>query len=223
MEGRFKMGSSLSIVGPSQSGKTVFVCNLLKVHDFMFTSPVNKIHWFCGIAQHELMKRFRSEIASLDLNEYQGLPENFDMVTAGDIVVLDDLMEESMKSTVVTHLYTKIVHHRNCFLINISQNLFHKARDSRTRSLNTHYLILFNNPRDATQIEHLSRQMKNKFLPKAFTNATSQGPYSYIMLDFRQETPDEMRIRTRILPHEVPQYAYMKPEKANDIINKRPL
>ena len=45
----------------------------------------------------------------------------------------------------------------------------------RTISLNAHYLILFKNPRDASQINHLAKQMyptKSKFMVEAYRDAT---------------------------------------------------
>jgi len=169
------------------------------------------------------MNKLKSEISGVEITIHQGLPDNFDKIKDGNIVILDDLMGESMASSEVTHLFTKVVHHRNCFLINITQNLFLKGRDSKTRSLNTHYLVLFKNPRDMTQIDYLARQMRNKYLQSAFEDATNQGPYSYILLDFHKTTPSEMRIRTRILPHEAPQYVYLSQDRANNLINKRNL
>ena len=72
-----------------------------------------------------------------------------------------------------------------------------------------------------TQIEHLGRQMNNKFLKAAFTDAMERGPYSYILLDFHQKTPEEVRVRTRVLPYEAPQFAYMRRGLEANIINKR--
>jgi hypothetical protein len=42
-------------------------------------------------------------------------------------------------------------------------------------NLNTHYLVLFKNPRDANQVATLARQMypsKSKFVLEAFEDAT---------------------------------------------------
>ena len=43
-------------------------------------------------------------------------------------------------------------HHRNLSVIYIVLNLFYQEKDSRSISLNSHYLILFKNPRDKLQI-----------------------------------------------------------------------
>jgi hypothetical protein len=72
----------------------------------------------------------------------------------------------------------------------------------RTLSLNSHYLILFKNPRDHLQIATLARQMypgKSQFLVEAFEDATKQ-PHGYILIDLKPQTEEELRIRSNILP-----------------------
>ena len=44
-------------------------------------------------------------------------------------------------------------------VIYIVQNLFHQGKGSRSISLNSHYLLLFKNPRDKLQILTLAKQM----------------------------------------------------------------
>ena len=54
---------------------------------------------------------------------------------------------------------TRGSHHRNLSVIYIVQNLFHQGKGSRSISLNSHYLVLFKNPRDKLQILTLAMQM----------------------------------------------------------------
>jgi hypothetical protein len=82
--------------------------------------------------------------------------------------------------------------------------------------------VLFKNPRDASAISHLAKQMfpgEPKFLPAAYADAT-KDPHSYLFIDLRQETLDTMRLRTRILPHEWPTFTYVKPEVVEEEIQK---
>ena len=84
----------------------------------------------------------------------------------------------------------------------IVQNLFGKNKEQRTISLNSHYSVVFKNPRDASQVTHLAKQMypgKTKYLQEAFKEATSI-PHGYLLIDLRQETPDHLRLRTRVFP-----------------------
>ena len=114
------------------------------------------------------------------------------------LVILDDLMNET--NDMVANLFTKISHHRSVSVIYITQNVFHKGKQSRTISLNAHYMVLFKSPRDAGQIGVLGRQLypeNSKFLVAAFKDATSM-PHSYLLLDLRPETGEKYRVRANI-------------------------
>ena len=200
MDVRFDNESVFTISGPSGSGKTVFVQNLIKYRKILFKNTTNKVHWFYGlIAPHHLDEKY--------IILHQGLPEGWsDLISPHDMVILDDLFVESANNKEVTNAFTRLAHHRPCTLIFITQNIFHKSQDARTRNLNTHYLVLMKNPRDVQQISYISRQMypppNSSFLVDVFRNVTAETPYSYILLDFRQNTPNSLRVRAGIFPHE---------------------
>ena len=72
-------------------------------------------------------------------------------------------------------------------MLYLVQNLFPKNKESRTISLNSHYMVVFKNPRDASQMSHLARQMypgRVKFVQEAFKDATSV-PYGYLLVSNR--------------------------------------
>ena len=74
----------------------------------------------------------------------------------------------------------------------------------RTISLNAHYLILYKNPRDKSQIGYLARQIVpkiSKFLSKVYDHA-SQDPHSYLLIDRHPETPEKFRVLSNIFPSE---------------------
>ena len=118
------------------------------------------------------------------------------------LLVIDDQMDEVNKN--VLRLFTKGSHHRNISVIYIVQNLFGKNNDHRTISLNVHYLTVFNNPRDKSQIVHLAKQMypgEIDYVKEAFALATRE-PHGYLLVDLKQSTPDALRLRGRIFPGE---------------------
>ena len=93
----------------------------------------------------------------------------------------------------------------------MTQNLFYKNKQTRTLSLNSHYIVLFKNARDATQVANLAHQMypgKSTFMIEAFKNATSAS-YGYLLIDLKQEIDDKLRFRTGIFPGDV-QYVYLR-------------
>ena len=95
-------------------------------------------------------------------------------------------------------------------VVYLAQNLFLKNKFTRTISLNAHYMVLFKNPRDATQFANLARQMyphTSKFAVEAYKDAT-RSPYSYLLIDLRPEQDDDLRLRTNIFPGET-HYVYI--------------
>lgn len=110
-------------------------------------------------------------------------------------------MKEACGNNEVKKAFTQYVHHRNLSVIYIVQNLFCQGKSSRTISLNTNYLVLFKNPRDANQVRVLARQMypgNTGYFMNAYQYATSK-PYGYLMIDYKAKTPEHYRLRTDLL------------------------
>ena len=63
------------------------------------------------------------------------------------LLVLDDLMSECSKDQRVSDLFTRGSHHKGISVLYLTQNLFPPGKLSRTISLNSHYFIIFKNPR----------------------------------------------------------------------------
>lgn len=121
-----------------------------------------------------------------------------------NLLIIDDLMTDIKNDKEMTNLFTKGSHHKNTSVIVILQNLFYQSRELRTMSLNSHYMVLFKNPRDASQITHLAKQMypgNIGFMQDAFRQAT-EVPYGYLFVDLKQATSDQFRLRSCVLPHE---------------------
>ena len=82
------------------------------------------------------------------------------------LVILDDLMSEADDR--VTKLFTKGSHHRNISVMFIVQNLFGRNKEQLT---NSNYLAVFKNPRDASRMTHLAKQMypgKLKYVQESY-------------------------------------------------------
>ncbi|KAK6178194.1 hypothetical protein SNE40_013004 [Patella caerulea] len=106
-----------------------------------------------------------------------------DQVKGPQVLVVDDLMGEDTE--ILQKWFTKKSHHHDTSVIYIVQNLFDKQQ--RTISLNAHYLVLFKNPRDKSQIGVLARQMypsRSKYMQEAYEDATST-PRSYLLIDLK--------------------------------------
>ena len=105
-------------------------------------------------------------------------------VNKRNLIVFDDQMIDASKDKRIVNLFTRGSHHRNLSVIYIVQNLFHQGKGSRSISLNSHYLVLFKNPRDKLQILTLAKQMYPE------------------QTDFLTTTQGNCRLRTNVLPSE---------------------
>jgi hypothetical protein len=203
MDVRLKHAFTCTVAGPTWSGKTWFVFRLIKHVESMITPPPEKIVYCYG--------EFQSKFAEYPTVEFQeGLPsvDQFDG-RQRVLLIIDDLMNEADQN--VCNLFTKLSHHRNVSVVFITQNLFHKNKFVRTMNLNTHYIVLFKNPRDVSQVAILAWQMypgKSQFVVEAYKDATKE-PHGYLLIDLRPDTDDRYRIRTKIFPDDPRQYVYL--------------
>ena len=125
------------------------------------------------------------------------------------LLIIDDLMSQADDR--VENIFTKLSHHMNVSVLFLTQNLFFKSKQARTISLNSHYIVVFKNARDALQISNLARQMypgHSKYMVEAFKDATS-GPYGYLLIDMKPYTEETYRLRTNIFPGET-HYVYVR-------------
>ena len=191
------------IVGPTQAGKTTFVNNLLANTNLMFRERINKIYWVCNERPiHQFNPHY---------DYIEGVPDDFSFVEENSVVVLDDLMEEAKESGQVSNLFTKVSHHKNVFVIYISQNFYQCSKQEITRRRNCQYVVLFKNPADSRQIQIIGGQMfpeNARLLPAVYRDAVRGKAHGYLFIDLRQETPEFLRIRTDVLPHELPMTVY---------------
>lgn len=191
------------ISGPTGCGKSYFVRDLIKFKREMISPVPDRIIWFYGIYQP-----LYDEIANTEFIE--GFPPNFrDYLGTNTLFILDDLMQECGSSKQVSQLFTKGSHHLNLSVIFITQNFFHAGL--REKTLNSQYLILCKNRRDMSQITQLGRQLfpkDLKFFQEVFEDATKK-PYSYLLIDLKNETPEELRLRAQIFPNQT-QCVYKK-------------
>jgi hypothetical protein len=114
----------------------------------------------------------------------KGVPEFDNPENVTTLIVLDDLKDSAFSSK-VSELFTKVSHHRNISLIQITQNLFHQGPSSRNISLNSKYIVVFKTPRDKTQIVHLARQVYPENISsfhKTYLDVC-RDPHTYLFLD----------------------------------------
>lgn len=203
------------VSGPSGSGKTSLVKSIIDKN--VIQPRPTRILWLYAEDQplYHGMK---------NVEFVQGIPDDLGTrfeKRQNNLVILDDLMTQCHSDERLTRLFSVGSHHRNLSVIFIIHNLFHYGKEMRTVSLNSHYIIIFKNPRDRLQISTLARQMypgQSQFLIEAFQNATQEA-YGYLLIDLKPTTNELHRIRTGILPNDTPIVYVQKDVKNKDTVS----
>lgn len=198
----------IGVYGCQQSGKSYYVKRVLENVKDMFTSQTYNI-LYCYTISQPIFEEMEMKIPNFVL--HKGLPTDEkieDLTRSGQhsILVLDDLMTEVSNSSQAEQLFTVYSHHRNMTIIYLSQNAYYSGKKSKTISLQMHYLVLFRNPRDKSQICTLGRQLfpgKTKAFQSVYDDALS-NPYSYLVIDLSPHSDQSYQLRTNIFPKEEP-------------------
>ena len=191
------------VAGPTMSGKTTWMKTLLLNRNDVITPPPDRIVW--------IYKRWQPLYDELQLHVpeiqfIQNLPLEMKEDTFLDVkdrtfIIIDDMMKDATENKDVCELFIEGAHHRNLSVACIMQNLYNKGRGNRTMNLNTQYLVVFKNPRDQLQIAALARQMfpgNSRKLLDAYERAVEK-PHGSLLIDFKQSTPESLRLRPNIL------------------------
>ena len=200
------------IAGPSGCGKTSLTKAIIQ--NQLIEPKPTKVVWL--YAEDQPMYK------SLEGIEFiQGIPDDLEVRFDrhyNNLLIIDDLMTRFQNDDRLTRLFSVGSHHRNLSIIFIVHNLFSQGKEMRTLSLNTHYIVLFKNPRDRLQISVLARQMyanNARFLMEAYHDATKQA-YGYILIDLKPTTDEALRVRTGILPDDV-QLVYVQNHEGESV------
>lgn len=192
----FKHPFTAICCGSTGSGKTLFVLRLVENMETMIEPPPKStVYYFM-----EYQPVF-DEYPQIDFR--QGVPTVRELEEARDtLIVCDDMMMES--NDAILNVFTRGSHHRRNSVIHIVQNLFNSNKNMRTMSLNAQYLVFFKSPRDSSQFVHLARQIfphNSRYAVEAYKLAT-ESPFSYLLLDLRNEQDELLRLRSNVFPGE---------------------
>ena len=197
----------ICISGQSYSGKTHFLLQLLsKISAYFDTDgrPFKKIVYCYGSQWQDIFEKFQA----IGVTFHAGLPESFDQLFEKTekpcTLIVDDLMSESQKNQFMEDMSTKGVHHQDCTLITIGQNLFAQGKHSVTMRRNIQYYILFNSLSDKLPIQLLGHRFMragNHFIA-LFDYLMSAKLYDYLLIDLHPRGAllnKEIKIRNNIL------------------------
>jgi len=130
------------IVGPSQSGKSTLLLEILADEKAIQPQP-STIVYIMGVKDDifrnkitEICERVRkiTPIFYYNLNDFD--VSEFDS-TSSKLLILDDLMKETGNSIEISNMFTRTCHHMNWLCLCLQQSLFVKGKCSRDLVLNS--------------------------------------------------------------------------------------
>ena len=199
---RFFLPSNMLAVGPTSRGKTTWLKRLVENLQIMFS----EVPEYMILFYKEWQNAYEDMEQKMNQHEDEKSFFKFALIPTS-VEEIKDMLEMLPKK----HFFTVLTHHYHCFTIFLCQNLFNAKNELRTLSINTQYMVLFNNPRDQSSLSQLSKQVfpgKTFLLNEAYRLATNNRPYGYLMLDFHQRQNNLVRLRSHIFPHEHPMRTY---------------
>lgn len=191
------------IAGPSGSGKTEFVKRLIQMKFSKINPPPTKIIymfnypqvWFDEFPSLEYVQGFNSD----KLDEITRASKHWRATET--LLIIDDLMQEASESRLMASLFYEGSSKNNLSVIFVTQNLFLQSKHMRTISLNSHYLVLFRNPRESSLAKKIGSQAspgEAKAIDAIYKQAT-RTPFSYLLMDFKQSTPPDLKYLSNVL------------------------
>lgn len=213
---QFKTPFTCIIAGPSKSGKTTWLYHCLKNSDSLFDiKPAYTIFYYSAwqniydqMKNENLVQEWKNCCPQSDYIKELALRYNEE---GGINVIIDDMLSQLNEE--MANMFEVISHHSKANLFFLSQNLFHEDKNYRSMKGNVNYLVLFKNPANKKQATRFFSNISShpKALGKVFSNITREG-YTYLLFDLHQTTPDEVRIRSKIFPHEGVTQVFVPPD-----------
>ena len=200
---RFRTPFGALCLGPTGSGKTQFMVNLLRNKSTLFDHPPTRIVFAYSQWQDAYDQMLANDGSIEFTKNFSDVleNENFFDKSLSNLLILDDLSSVIANNKAASDLFTRGVHHKGVSCIHICQNAFQQGRSMRNLHLNAHYYIIFKNVRDIQQISLLAKQIGIKHLSAAYSKVTSL-PYQPVLLDMRTDCPDYLRVRSHIMPED---------------------
>ena len=178
----------ISLVGPSETGKSQLIYNWLTIGTFQ--PKFDKIYFFYQHSQ-PLYDVMQKEIENLEF--VQGV--NFEFIDSLKnngtkyLVIFDDSCEEICNSKAFLDIATA-GRHRISAQSTLNTTFFHQSKLGRDVELQNPHIVLFKSPRDVMQVTTLSTQLAlGSELVDWYRDATSV-PFGHLLIDLSPRTDD---------------------------------
>ena len=146
----FKHRTTIQVFALSICGKTKFVLRILKEHIVKpFPTPILWVllEWQPNYEQARAFYPYIEFVGGWTdkLNARLRQDEK-------NLLIIDEQMAKAGDSKTLSNLFTKGAHPTNFTAIYLIKNVYNKTKSQRTVSVNTHYIMVFRNERNASPL-----------------------------------------------------------------------
>ena len=210
---KFCSPSGILLVGPSMSGKSTLVTDIILQRRHLFTEVPRHIIYVYACYQPDKYDKLQQALGSAinfreDIPSLSELQSMYRDEKIQRLLIIDDKFQafkNGDQGRELVELAAVITHHCLFSVFYISQSLFHSSIQ-REISLNCQYIILFHNARSTQQVRILGSQIfgpgKLNYFADAYRRAVSERKFGYLLIDLHQTTEEKYRLKTDILPHQ---------------------
>lgn len=205
------------IAGPSKSGKTSYVYQILKYYDLLFPSRPGYVRLYYSNMQPIYTELYNKghindminlNEKDIDLYELEDalFPGRFNN---GSLVIFDDALFKVNEK--FAQIFTRIGHHMNTSLIFLTQSFFYDDKNYRIITLQQDYITLMASKHtNQNQLRNIARQLCPGNFKRLidFYNDAGKEDYGYLFIDSSGMSNKNIIIRSRMFPHEIPHVVY---------------
>lgn len=212
------------IAGPSESGKSTFVRNLILNSKDLVDKAIDRVIIVLGTeaSKNKVLSSLKSDFAGdvtiLEIYSIYPDKENFKTNFSTDFkkyiekisekgksccVVFDDLMTELSECGLLVDLFTKYSSHYGISTVHITQNIFFSSGGKHAASnvtiyRNTHVLVLFKNTLDNTVLTIVTKRLASGYDYKELLNMFNHilDNHRYLVIIGDMSTPSQLKYRT---------------------------
>lgn len=228
--GKIICPSRLLVCGPSLSGKSTFLKNIVKYREEIYDCKFNRII-YCSpqalnLSQSGYVQCLREQFSDLELcSELPNIDElNITADGGHKLILIDDYMLAFNKSNSSYRLLTEFSHHLLISVVVTSHNFFAGSKFQKTLSRNYSEIVLLHTRSDKLSLRNLGVQMfpeNPRILIKsmAWIEKNLDNQLKYLLLDISPLTylPSRMIIRTNIfMENGLNSPIYFIPENLDD-------
>lgn len=191
---RIQCPTSILVAGPSQSGKSHFLLNLVQYRESIFSVNFARIIYCQSNVHSDKNRDMFAQIQAIfpHAEQWQGIPilEELHLNTNNvhTLLLIDDLMDEIVGSFRMNNLAVKDVHNYKITAVFVFQNYFSRGKWGNNLVKNCQYKIIFYNRCEMLELRTISSHLFDapKFLKHNFEILEKIFPADrnyYILID----------------------------------------